>query len=80
LIGSASTTVIRNNSAVASDVTNLIRIIQKVQPDENDPLAAQAHVPVSSEAPEHTANADAIGTVRLLEAIRILKRRDGQVK
>jgi GDPmannose 4,6-dehydratase len=51
-----------------------------VQPDENDHLAAQAHVTVSFEAPEHTANADAIRTVRLLEAIRILKRREGQVK
>ena len=63
-----------------TDATNLIRIIQEVQPDEIYNLAAQSHVAVSFETPEYTANADAVGTLRLLEAIRILKRRDGQVK
>jgi GDPmannose 4,6-dehydratase len=56
-----------------TDSTNLIRIVQEVQPDEIYNLAAQSHVRVSFEAPEYTANADAIGTLRLLEAIRILK-------
>ena len=55
-----------------TDSTNLIRIIQEVQPDELYNLAAQSHVAVSFETPEYTANADAIGTLRLLEAIRIL--------
>ncbi len=55
-----------------TDSTNLIRIIQQVQPDEIYNLAAQSHVAVSFETPEYTANADAIGTLRLLEAIRIL--------
>jgi GDPmannose 4,6-dehydratase len=55
-----------------TDSTNLIRIIQQVQPDEIYNLAAQSHVAVSFEAPEYTANADAVGTLRLLEAIRIL--------
>jgi GDPmannose 4,6-dehydratase len=55
-----------------TDSTNLIRIIQAVQPDEIYNLAAQSHVQVSFETPEYTANADAIGTLRLLEAIRIL--------
>lgn len=55
-----------------TDSTNLIRIIQEVQPDEIYNLAAQSHVAVSFESPEYTANADAIGTLRLLEAIRIL--------
>jgi GDPmannose 4,6-dehydratase len=55
-----------------TDSTNLIRIIQEVQPDEIYNLAAQSHVKVSFETPEYTANADAIGTLRLLEAIRIL--------
>jgi GDPmannose 4,6-dehydratase len=55
-----------------TDATNLIRLIQKVQPDEIYNLAAQSHVQVSFETPEYTANADAIGTLRLLEAIRIL--------
>jgi GDPmannose 4,6-dehydratase len=54
------------------DSTNLIRIIQEVQPDEIYNLAAQSHVQVSFETPEYTANADAMGTMRLLEAIRIL--------
>ncbi|HTF02523.1 MAG TPA: GDP-mannose 4,6-dehydratase [Bacteroidia bacterium] len=56
-----------------TDSTNLIRIIQEVQPDEIYNLAAQSHVKVSFEVPEYTANADAIGALRLLEAIRILK-------
>ena len=55
-----------------TDSTNLIRIIQEVQPDEIYNLAAQSHVKVSFETPEYTANADAIGTLRILEAIRIL--------
>jgi len=55
-----------------TDATNLIRIIQLVQPDEVYNLAAQSHVAVSFETPEYTANADALGTLRLLEAIRIL--------
>lgn len=55
-----------------TDSTNLIRIIQEVQPDEIYNLAAQSHVKVSFETPEYTANADALGTLRLLEAIRIL--------
>ena len=54
------------------DSTNLIRIVQEVQPDEIYNLAAQSHVQVSFETPEYTANADALGTLRLLEAIRIL--------
>lgn len=55
-----------------TDSTNLIRIIQEVQPDEIYNLAAQSHVQVSFETPEYTANADAIGTLRILEAVRIL--------
>jgi len=55
-----------------TDSTSLIRIIQSVQPDEIYNLAAQSHVAVSFESPEYTANADAIGTLRILEAIRIL--------
>lgn len=55
-----------------TDSTNLIRIVQETQPDEIYNLAAQSHVAVSFETPEYTANADAIGTLRLLEAIRIL--------
>jgi len=55
-----------------TDSTNLIRIVQEVQPDEVYNLAAQSHVAVSFETPEYTANSDAIGTLRLLEAIRIL--------
>ena len=55
-----------------TDSTNLIRLIQEVQPDEIYNLAAQSHVAVSFETPEYTANADGIGTLRLLEAIRIL--------
>ena len=56
-----------------TDATNLIRIVQEVQPDEIYNLAAQSHVAVSFETPEYTANSDGIGTLRLLEAIRILK-------
>jgi len=56
-----------------TDSTNLIRIVQETQPDEIYNLAAQSHVRVSFETPEYTANADAIGSLRLLEAIRILK-------
>jgi GDPmannose 4,6-dehydratase len=55
-----------------TDSTNLIRIVQQVRPDEIYNLAAQSHVAVSFETPEYTANADAVGTLRLLEAIRIL--------
>lgn len=55
-----------------TDATNLIRIIQETRPDEIYNLAAQSHVMVSFETPEYTANADALGTLRLLEAIRIL--------
>lgn len=59
-----------------TDSTNLIRVIQEVQPDEIYNLAAQSHVAVSFESAEYTANADGIGTLRLLEAIRILKLTD----
>jgi GDPmannose 4,6-dehydratase len=59
-----------------TDATNLIRIIQEVQPDEIYNLAAQSHVMVSFETPEYTANADALGTLRLLEAIRILNLKE----
>ena len=55
-----------------TDSTNLIRIIQEVQPDEIYNLAAQSHVAVSFETPEYTANSDAVGTLRVLEAMRIL--------
>ncbi len=55
-----------------TDSTNLIRIIQEIQPDEIYNLAAQSHVQVSFETPEYTANSDALGTLRLLEAIRLL--------
>ncbi len=56
-----------------TDSTNLIRIVQETQPDEIYNLAAQSHVQVSFETPEYTANSDALGTLRLLEAMRILK-------
>lgn len=59
-----------------TDSTNLIRIVQEVQPDEIYNLAAQSHVKVSFETAEYTANADAVGVLRLLEAIRILKLED----
>src|SRR5437588_3646689 len=55
-----------------TDATNLIRIVQETQPDEIYNLAAQSHVQVSFETAEYTANADGLGTLRLLEAIRIL--------
>ena len=55
-----------------TDSTNLIRLVQQTQPDEIYNLAAQSHVAVSFESPEYTANADGIGTLRLLEAVRIL--------
>lgn len=59
-----------------SDATNLIRIVQMIQPDEIYNLAAQSHVQVSFDTPEYTANADGLGTLRLLEAIRILGLKD----
>jgi GDPmannose 4,6-dehydratase len=59
-----------------TDSTNLIRIMQETTPDEVYNLAAQSHVQVSFDTPEYTANADAMGTLRLLEAIRILKLQD----
>src|SRR5688500_11967883 len=59
-----------------TDATNLIRLVQETQPDEIYNLAAQTHVHVSFETAEYTANADALGTLRLLEAIRILKLTD----
>jgi len=59
-----------------TDSTNLLRIVQQTQPDEIYNLAAQSHVRVSFETPEYTANADAIGTLRALEAIRILELED----
>ena len=55
-----------------TDSTNLIRIIQETQPDEIYNLAAQSHVKVSFDTPEYTANADGIGTLRILEAVRLL--------
>jgi GDPmannose 4,6-dehydratase len=59
-----------------TDATNLIRIIQEVQPDEIYNLGAQSHVQVSFETPEYTANSDALGTLRVLEAIRLLGFKD----
>ncbi len=59
-----------------TDATNLIRVVQQVEPDEIYNLAAQSHVAVSFETPEYTANADALGPLRLLEAIRILGMTD----
>lgn len=56
-----------------TDSTNLIRLIQEIQPDEIYNLAAQSHVKVSFDCPEYTANSDGLGTLRILEAIRILK-------
>ena len=55
-----------------TDSTNLIRIIQEVQPDEIYNLGAQSHVAVSFDSPEYTANCDALGTLRILEAVRLL--------
>ena len=62
-----------------TDATNLIRLVQEVGPDEIYNLAAQSHVQVSFETPEYTANADALGTLRLLEALRVLNR-TGEVR
>lgn len=62
-----------------TDATNLIRLIQETQPTEIYNLAAQSHVQVSFETPEYTANADGLGTLRLLEAVRILKM-EGRVR
>src|SRR5436853_1412660 len=59
-----------------TDATNIIRIVQETRPDEIYNLAAQSHVQVSFDTPEYTANADALGTLRLLEAIRILGRQN----
>src|SRR4026209_1498519 len=59
-----------------TDATNLIRLVQETQPDEIYNLAAQSHVQVSFETPEYTANADGLGVLRLLEAVRILGLRD----
>ena len=56
-----------------TDSTNIINIIEKVQPDEIYNLGAQSHVAVSFEEPEYTANSDALGSLRILEAIRILE-------
>jgi GDPmannose 4,6-dehydratase len=56
-----------------TDSTNLIRVIQEIQPDEIYNLAAQSHVKVSFESPEYTANADGLGALRILEAVRLLK-------
>jgi GDPmannose 4,6-dehydratase len=61
-----------------TDATNLIRLLQDIQPDEIYNLAAQSHVQVSFETPEYTANADALGTLRLLEAMRILRLKDAK--
>ena len=55
-----------------TDTSNLLRIIQQVKPDEIYNLGAQSHVAVSFESPEYTANSDALGTLRILEAIKIL--------
>ena len=68
--------------ADVTDATSLIRVIQETRPDEIYNLAAQSHVQVSFETPEYTANADAVGALRLLEAIRILlaKRTRGFIR
>ena len=55
-----------------TDSTNIIKIIQKIKPDEIYNLGAQSHVAVSFESPEYTANCDALGTLRILEAVRLL--------
>ena len=55
-----------------TDSTNLIRLIKEIEPDEIYNLGAQSHVAVSFETPEYTANCDALGTLRILEAVRIL--------
>ena len=56
-----------------TDSTSILRIIQEVKPDEIYNLAAQSHVAVSFEEPEYTANTDALGSLRILEALRVLK-------
>ncbi len=56
-----------------TDTSNLVRLVQEVQPDEIYNLGAQSHVRVSFDSPEYTANVDALGTLRILEAVRILK-------
>ena len=61
-----------------TDSTNLIRLLQDTQPHEIYNLAAQSHVQVSFETPEYTANADGLGTLRLLEAMRILRLKDAK--
>ena len=65
-----------------TDSTNLLKIIQEVQPDEIYNLGAQSHVAVSFESPEYTANSDALGSLRILEAIKILGlvKRPGTIK
>ena len=65
-----------------TDSTNLIRLIQEIQPDEIYNLAAMSHVQVSFEIPEYTANADGIGTLRILDAVRFwdLKKRQGFIR
>lgn len=65
-----------------TDTSNLIRLVQEIQPDEIYNLGAQSHVAVSFESPEYTADVDAMGTLRLLEAIRIngLERRLVSIK
>ncbi|RBQ22901.1 GDP-mannose 4,6-dehydratase [Candidatus Methanobinarius endosymbioticus] len=62
-----------------TDSTNIISLIQEIQPDEIYNLAAQSHVKVSFETTEYTATADAIGTLRILEAIRLLKFADVKI-
>lgn len=69
----APTVRLRLHYGDLTDATNLLRVIQNVKPDEIYNLGAQSHVAVSFETPEYTANADAVGTLRILEAIRILR-------
>ena len=59
-----------------TDSTNIIKLIERVKPDEIYNLAAQSHVAVSFESPEYTANCDALGTLRILEAVRLLNLKD----
>ena len=61
-----------------TDSTNIIKLIEKIQPDEIYNLAAQSHVAVSFESPEYTANCDALGTLRILEAVRLLNLKGKQ--
>ena len=67
---------IRDSYGDVTDATNIIRLFQEIKPDEIYNLAAQSHVQVSFETPEYTANSDALGTLRILEAIRILKLKE----